>query len=128
LPFSCKTQFLLTPPFETPRVQRLVDDFDWFGLSQGAYRAIDLYGQQLVLACRQAKPPRVVDRPMCIRKDDDGVLTVQQVIDLIVDALDVRAESLPECHSSASAVMRGDRSEGRMTMRSRGSRAGLFRS
>ena len=71
-------------------------DFDCLGLSQRAYRAVDLYSQQLMLACRQAEPPRVVDRPMCIREDDDGVLAVQQVVDLLMDALYVRAESLSE--------------------------------
>ena len=66
-------------------------DFDCLGLSQRAYRAVDLYSQQLMLACRQAEPPRVVDRPMCIREDDDGVLAVQQVVDLLMDALYLRA-------------------------------------
>jgi hypothetical protein len=103
-------------------------DLDCFDLSQRAYRAVDLYRQQLMLACGQPKAPRVMDRPMCIRKDENGVLAVQQVVDLLVDALDVWSESLPECHSSASAVMRGERSDGLMTMRLRGSRTGLFRS
>jgi hypothetical protein len=69
-----------------------------------------------------------VDRTVFICKDDDRVLAVQQVIDLFVDALYVRAESLAECHSSASVIMRRGRSVGLVIGRRRGSRTVLLRS
>jgi hypothetical protein len=51
------------------------------------YGSLDFRSQQLVMARRQSEPVRVVDRTVPVRKDDDGVLAVQQVIDLFVDAL-----------------------------------------
>ena len=68
-----------------------------------AHGALDVFGQEFQLTGRQRKPPRVVDRPLTVDQHDDAVLTVEELIDQIVNTRGIGPEPLPQRHGHVSA-------------------------
>lgn len=66
------------------------------------YCTFKIIREPLELTSRQREPAHVVDGPLTVHKNDDGVLAIQQFIDLLVNARRIGPKTLPQRHVHVS--------------------------